>query len=179
MSKGHSPTSFLPTLPLPTSADSLLKSQPRLIVMLGLVPTVLAFVYWKVAASSAGFVVAGLILAGALVFLTVQAGLKKMTPVAWAMVAGVGFVAVLINAGNPGVSSVILSFGSLLFVVVLAWRLPAKQRLVAGAIAFFAWLGTAGAPGMASTHDTAQAGIVEASVVAWDWLRVWLAGVIG
>jgi hypothetical protein len=178
MSKGHSPTSFMPTLPLPTSADSLLKSQPRLIVMLGLVPTALAFVYWKMAASSAGFVVAGLILAGALVFLGVQQGLKKMTPVAWAMVAGVAFVAVLINTGNPG-ASVILSFGSLLLVVVLAWRLEPKQRLVAGAIAFFAWLGTAGAPGMASTHDTAQAGIVEASVVAWSWLRVWLAGVIG
>jgi hypothetical protein len=178
VSKGHSPTSLMPTMPSVPSADSLLKSQPRLIILLGVVPTALAFLYWKVAASSAGFVVAGLILAAGLMFLGVQAGLKKMTPVAWAMVAVVAFVAVLINVGNPGTSA-LLSFASLLFVVVLAWRLPAKQRLVAGAIAFFAWLGTAGAPGMTSTHDATQAGIVEGSVWAWAWLRVWLAGVIG
>lgn len=176
MSKGHSPTSFMPTMPVMPSAESLLKAQPRAIVLLGLIPTAAATAYWFFTGNPQGMVAAGLLLAAGACFLAVQAGLRKMTAVHWVLLLALGFVAVQINAGEIGAKA-LLSFASLLVMVVVAMRLPGKERVMAGAVAFFAWLATAGAPGMATTHDTAEAGIAEASALAFEALRHWLTSV--
>jgi hypothetical protein len=72
-----------------------------------------------------------------------------------------------------------LSFASLLLVVVLTMRLPTQQRLLAGLIALLVWLGTAGAPGMATMHGRAEASLADGGALLWHALWQLLAGKIG
>jgi hypothetical protein len=177
-----------------SDAESLVKAQPRLIVLLGLVPVAAATAYWYFTGSPQGLAAAGLLLAAGTVFLLVQAGLRKMTAAHWCLLLGVGFAAVQINAGQIGAKA-LLSFSALLAMVVVAMRLDvllpdsldgkirqraaSRIRIAAAAMSFLAWLATAGAPGMATMHGRAEAGLADGGQLLWHALWQLLAGKIG
>jgi len=144
------------------SGESLLKAQPRLIVLLGIVPTAAAATYAWLTSDGRGWVVAGLLLGAAALFFAVQAVLAGMGPAHWGALAGVGVAAIALNQGAP-MRMAVLSFLSLLGVVVLALKglKGNRERLVAGVIAGLVWLGTAQAPVMVAQHRGAEASMID------------------
>jgi hypothetical protein len=160
------------------AAKQLLKAQPRLFTVLGVGPPVLAGVWWLMTGSAEGFKLAGVILAGVVLYVGAHALLKTMTGEHWGIVAGAVVGALMLNGGMFG-WPMLISFGSLLALGVLLLRQPPKQIPKILLIAALVWLGTAGASTMNAAHDQVQAGLADAAPHALIWAREQLAGLFG